>query len=441
MASSEPSLSPECLKAAKTADDHNSGTSSARNRPPLLETPRVRTIMKPVDYTNFGRRGDRWRNAGNRDRSGRSVTDAPWRSRPDGPAVRRRVPIKRDFPAPVAETRKKPSSPVHIAPVSSGLNVAVPVAQMSSRARADPQFSVDTHRSSKSVLTESKQVKPLTPKTSGLNSSEKPKFKGAMAGKELLSQLVVVNNALRACTLGSDVSKASQVGNLQVLNRERNATVSSSGVVEDVNDSDGNLKSPTNQNLKVECKDTSKNSMSSLKRSSCCFGKAQDRINILNSLNRKAPSNLSTGVVPDPGGCIFDASEKSSSLDGQNSGDYAGASVINQEVDVNGNGGIGRVIDGDGALGEEVQNEDFQSETHVDNKENCNQPSWSSDDNYEQIADVDEEEASFLRSLGWEEHAQVEAIKDEEIAAFKKQYESLQYEKKLRPLSELSFLS
>ncbi|KAJ6819632.1 uncharacterized protein M6B38_400495 [Iris pallida] len=489
MGRSEPSLAPEWLKISKAgpASNANSGFSS-RTRSSLLEEPRDRRPgrdgAKPLNYSNFGRRGDRRRNADvcdhnrvlsvdvscpgrHRDSAlgARTELDSPPSSRSARPGRRGELwsrsleddlddfvlpkmsLFKKEFPSLGAEVKQKPSSPAHVDPVSSGMSMAKTVAQAPLRARTAPQLSVDTHRTDELALRQSKQLIPLTPKTPGLNTSDKPKSKGARAGQELSSQLVIVNKALRSVIGRADVPKTSQVGNLQVLNRDRNGTISS-GVVKDFSDSDVSLKSPTNQNLKAECKDIVTNSMSSLKHTSTSFGEkrsllqAKGRNDFFNSIRNKASGNPSTGVIRDPGGCLIDASEKSLSLYEQNTENCAGASMISQEVDANANGDVEKVRNDDGTLGEEAKNtKGLQSESHVDDKENACQPSCFSVGSYDPVVDVDEEEAAFLRLLGWDEHAQVEAIKDEEIDAFKKQYESLQYEKKLRPLSKLSLHS
>ncbi|KAJ6813846.1 uncharacterized protein M6B38_267550 [Iris pallida] len=479
MGRSEPNLAPEWLAkygpaSNASSDAYGSGFSS-RNRLSLLEEPHNHRAdsgsVKPLNYSNFRRKGDRRRNADVSDchralsvdvgspaghhgsvLGARTELDSPWSSRSAGSGRRgelwgksleddlddfvlpKRSLFRREFPSLGAKEKHKLLSPVHIAPISSGLNMAKTVAQAPLLARNAPQLSVEAHRTDKLTLRQSKQLIPLTPKTCGLNSLEKPKSKGARAGQELSSQLVIVNNALRAVTARSDVPKASQVGNLQVLNRDRNSTISSS-VVKDVSDSDVCLKSPTNQYLKAECKDTGSNSMSSSKRTLNSL-QAKGRNAFFNSIRNKASVNPSTGIVPYPGGCLIDASEKSLSLDEKITEKCAGASMINQEGDANGSGGVEKVGNDDATSGEEAQNEKrLQSESNVDDKQNSSQQSCFPVGNYDPVVDVDGEEAAFLRLLGWDEHAEVEAIKDEEIAAFKKQYE-----KKLRLLSKLSLL-
>ncbi|KAJ0976033.1 hypothetical protein J5N97_017998 [Dioscorea zingiberensis] len=133
------------------------------------------------------------------------------------------------------------NTPVAPAPTglstTTGLNMAETLAQTPSRVRADPQSSADTQKIDELTRRQCFKLIPVTPtmpKSLVLNSSDKSKLKGAR-GVDLVAaskatpqpSYQLPNHTLRA-PARSDVPKASQAGNFQVLNRERNG-ISSAG--------------------------------------------------------------------------------------------------------------------------------------------------------------------------------------------------------------------
>lgn len=276
---------------------------------------------------------------------------------------------------------------------------------------------------------------------------DKPKARGASRTGDLggppkgsSSQMPVVNDALHTAAARSDGSKEKQLGNFQILTRERTGVIPPAS--KDAGSQDVSLKSSINPNPKAESKGSKTGLLASSKIGLGSF--PEKRSNFLaqkreffNSLRKKTTVNHSSSAAAaaaaQPSCC--DAMDKLLSTE-QNSehcadfpmfaqeenhrdGYCSDASVINQE-ETSGDAGVNCGDGADTSFAEKPFDERLQSQTLQDGEENT-QSSCYSDAYCHPTADLDERDKVFLRSLGWTEDATEEALTAEEIAAFVKQ--------------------
>eukprot|EP00262_Sarcandra_glabra_P015334 TRINITY_DN4705_c1_g1_i1.p1 TRINITY_DN4705_c1_g1~~TRINITY_DN4705_c1_g1_i1.p1 ORF type:complete len:527 (+),score=106.97 TRINITY_DN4705_c1_g1_i1:156-1583(+) len=329
------------------------------------------------------------------------------------------------------------SSSAMLLSTATGLNMAETLAQAPSRARSDPQLSVETQRLEELAIKQSRQLIPMTPKTSVLNSTEKPKPKTARTGELSAMTKVgqqcpssqVVNHPLRGPTSRSDTVKASQAGKLFVLKavRETNGVSTISPSAKDVlsptnsgrvvNNLLGVAPSPAftgsrgpiNPKLPADRKPAA-SSVTQMCLDKRPLSQAQNRSDFFNSLRKKTVSN-STATIP----------ELSTVVDKSGEQQIVGASVSHEkDVSPTSDSGLDCFTGNASSMAGNVE--------EPQRILNEGEKSSSSDE----VVDPDEEEAAFLRSLGWEENAaEDEALTEEEINAFYKEY------MKLRPSSKL----
>lgn len=328
-----------------------------------------------------------------------------------------------------------------IASTTTGLNMAETVAQTPSRVRTVPQLSIETQRLEELAIRQSRQLIPVTPsmpKASVLNSTEKPKSKTvrsnelstvAKVGQQPLSQLV--NQTVRGPSK-PDVSKASQPGKLTVLKatRERNdlsptakdglSPTNAGRVFSGVTSAAfTSSRSPTNANFATDRKiaTSSMTQSSSVDRRS--LSQAQDRIDFFNSLRKKTSANQAASVS-DSSSAVSSISDKSNEqvmmITESVSEGKDNAPAPDPALDWSPRNSSDVVSNGDGCEGSETFSGDGEKDLGSD-----------------AVRYPDEEEAAFLRSMGWEENAgeDVPPLTEEEINAF---YEFL----KLRPSCKLS---
>uniref|UniRef100_A0A5B7AA54 Mediator of RNA polymerase II transcription subunit 1 n=1 Tax=Davidia involucrata TaxID=16924 RepID=A0A5B7AA54_DAVIN len=320
----------------------------------------------------------------------------------------------------------------------TSLNMAETLAQGPSRAHTTPQPSAGTQRLEELAIKQSRQLIPVTPsmpKALVLNPSEKPKPKIGQQQQQISSPHLV-NHSPRGGPAKSDVSKTPSVGKLQVLKpaRERN------GVSPTVKDSlsptsgskiannplavspsvvgSASLRSPRNNpNL---ASSERKPALTILEKRPTF--QAQSRNDFFNLMRRKSMTNPSSAVPgsgPALSPSVLDKSDESEAgtapvtpqgrdapLSDTSVGDWSNE----KRSDMNGNGNTS----------------DRAVETPTYGKNHS-----SSD----AILYSEEEEAAFLRSLGWEENAgEDEGLTEEEISAFHKKVEEYI---KLRPSSRI----
>uniref|UniRef100_A0A1D1YIE1 Uncharacterized protein n=1 Tax=Anthurium amnicola TaxID=1678845 RepID=A0A1D1YIE1_9ARAE len=326
-----------------------------------------------------------------------------------------------------------PASPASTVSGTTGLNMAETLAQAPLRARAAPQLPVDTQKLEELAIKQSRQLIPMTPsmpKTSVLNSSEKLKPKGSRSGdfgtlpkvgQQPSPQLV--NHTLRGSGR-PDVSKPSQVGNFQVLNRERNGIsptardgASQTNAPRVLNPLGGvpaaasasSLKNPNNLKPKADNKASSLPVTTFMEKRPVT---QQNRSEFFNSLRKKTSVGNTTSIA-EPSSCQSSTLEKS---DSQTLGAPTSVDSETKGTSVS-----------DSGLDCSMRNEKDTGET-LDDCKDSEIPS-----NEEKSSCLDPaEEVRLLRLFGWKENAgeEEETLTAEEIDAFMEEYQ------KLRPTSK-----
>ncbi|GMI82889.1 hypothetical protein like AT1G36990 [Hibiscus trionum] len=330
------------------------------------------------------------------------------------------------------------STSVSVTPsVTSCLNMAVALAQAPSRACTAPQLSVNTQRREELAIKQSRQLIPVTPsmpKGSVLNSVDKSKAKPAsrisevnMAVKSGQQQPSIIHNGNQSPNSGhvkSDMLKTS--GKLLVLKPgwengvssptqkdisspttiANSRVITSQHVIAPV--SSAAARNSKNSKLSVgEHKAAPLNPITGFtveKRPS--LAQTQSRNDFFKLLKKKTSSNSSAGLSDSDPHISSSTTEKS-----QVTKEVVGASVT---AHANGNG---TAATSNGDVYQEPQR--FSNDDEKD---------FSSSG----MVYPDEEEAAFLRSLGWEENsAEDEGLTQEEINAFYQEY------MKLRPSMKL----
>ncbi|KAG9135416.1 hypothetical protein Leryth_007166 [Lithospermum erythrorhizon] len=306
-----------------------------------------------------------------------------------------------------------PGSPTMDSSISTGLSMAETVAHLPPRVKTTPQLSTESQRQELAIK-QSRQLIPVTPsapKALVPNPPEKPKAK---TGQPHLI------HSPRGGSAKPDLSKTSSIGKLQVLKpvRERNGdslppmdnlspkrdsrTVSSvpaathsvagsSSVRAQVNNS-GHPAAERNHLLPL------------LEKRAASQSQTQSRNDFFSLMRKKSISNSSPAPESGP---VISASDKK-----LGEGEDAALPVTDHSGKVGVLANIhsiksfeytnAKVSDGHSCNGGESLNSKKNGST-------CNSSFFS-----------EEEEASFLRSLGWEENTEEGGLTDEEINAFYK---------------------
>ncbi|KAK1440314.1 hypothetical protein QVD17_06139 [Tagetes erecta] len=325
----------------------------------------------------------------------------------------------------------RPASVPATTGMTGGRNMAETLAHGPPRTQTPPQLIVGTQRLEELAVKQSRQLIPVTPsmpKALALNSSDKQKLK---LGQSQFQSFHNINNlnTPKPVTVKPDVSKASGVGNFLVLkpSREKN------GKTPTANDS----LSPTGGGIKLPNSSfAAPSSVGSapLKNSGNCPTaanlekrpslQAQSRNNFFNLMRKKAmASSSSSSVAPDT---------NSSGEPNENHGESApvvgsGSTVVEQSSETQ----VDLACNGDtcGGIVRSFANGKSHSGPDV-------------------ILHSEEEEARFLRSLGWEETSEEEeGLTEEEISSFYQNLMTLKpaskilkgtLHKQLMPLGEIS---
>ncbi|KAI3805119.1 hypothetical protein L1987_27190 [Smallanthus sonchifolius] len=262
--------------------------------------------------------------------------------------------------APVMVGTNGPTSISATANVATGRNMAETLAQGYPRAQTAPQLSVRTQRLEELAVKQSRQLIPMTPsmpKAFALNSSDKPKIK--VGGQLQLQNSHIMSP--RLVSVNADVTKTSSpstVGKLHVLkpSRERNSTTP----IKETSSPTGGNKLP-NSPLAVPLDRKPSVSSTLEKRPS---SQAKSRNDFFNLMRKKSMANNSSSPV----------SPDTHSTESANDTPC--------ERGTQGYGGVRRF-----------------GENKV-------------------VLYSEEEEARFLRSLGWEETTEEEGLTEEEINSF-----------------------
>lgn len=334
----------------------------------------------------------------------------------------------------------------------TGLNMAETLAQGSPRARTPPQLSVATLRLEELAMKQSRQLIPMTPslqKPLVPSPSEKSKPKVGLQ-QHTFSSSHPVNYTSRGGSTKFDSTKVS-VGNLCVLNPSRELNGFSSTAKDSLSPTNGNrvVNSPPGvapsaavsaplRNLsntlsptRADCRLTAFRTTVEKKPSS----QAQSRNDFFKKLSRKNSSSNPTSAVPDtgPGVSVLENSDKFViETATPTSVKLQTKDVLSSDNSVAGLLSESRVEMGCNGYPRDV------SQKCLSNGEEHSSPHV--------ILYPDEEEAAFLRSLGWEENAgEDEGLTEEEISTFYMEYMKLQPASKLpqgmQPKSSLALNS
>ncbi|KAG4954662.1 hypothetical protein AAZX31_14G155200 [Glycine max] len=308
---------------------------------------------------------------------------------------------------------------------TAGLNMAEALAQTPSRARSAPQVLVKTQRLEELAIKQSRQLIPVTPSMpkASVHNSEKSKPKTAIRNADMNvvtksvpqqpPALHIANQSVRSVNSKVDAPKTSgKFTDLKSVVWENGTSPTSKDVSNPTNYSNskpGNqhavalgaasapLRNPNNLKSPTERKPTSMDlKLGSNLEKKHSISQVQSRNDFFNLIKKKTLMN-SSAVLPDSGPMVSSpAMEKSGEV---NRGVIVSPSASPQSH------GNGTELTSNGTHAHE--------EVHrlSDNEEKESNPSVT--------IYPDEEEAAFLRSLGWEENSdEDEGLTEEEINAF-----------------------
>ncbi|KAL3638150.1 hypothetical protein CASFOL_018020 [Castilleja foliolosa] len=290
----------------------------------------------------------------------------------------------------VQQAASSSSAPSRASGSTPSLNMAEAVAQGPNRGQAAPQLSDGTQRLEELVIKQSRQLIPVVPsmsKSLALNYSDKQKSKVGQPQHSISSSLPVTHSP-RGGPAKADISKASTVGKLHVLKpaREKNG---STPVVKDSLSPKSDIKAV---NSPLAANRASPNTT------------VPDRKPVLTVLEKRpTPQARSRND-------FFNLMRKKSMGAPSSSDDSATLSDKNAELEVvpaanNSQAVEAPILD----LDEKAESCNGDEKKYVNNgkRRPGSDPLIS-----------EEEEAAFLRSLGWEENDEEGGLTDEEISSF-----------------------
>ncbi|XP_061350498.1 uncharacterized protein LOC133295671 isoform X2 [Gastrolobium bilobum] len=311
-----------------------------------------------------------------------------------------------------------PTSGSVLSSTTAGLNMAEALAQTPSRARSTPLVSVKTQRLEELAIKQSRQLIPVTPsmpKALVNNSSEKSKPKTTVRNAEMNmaakivpqqpSALHIASHSVHSGNAKGDAPKTSgKFTDLKSVVWENGVTPASkdaSSPTHNSNSRPGNhhavalpaasttpLRNPNNLKSSTERKRTSLDlKLGSTVDKKHSISQVQSRNDFFNLIKKKTLTNSS--VLPDSSPVVLSPTmDKSGEVNREAVGTPASPQDLGNGADVTSNG-----------------NAHVEVHRLPDNEEKDTVP--------------DEEEAAFLRSLGWEEDSgEDEGLTEEEINAF-----------------------
>ncbi|KAL0412722.1 UNVERIFIED_CONTAM: hypothetical protein Sradi_1473900 [Sesamum radiatum] len=306
-----------------------------------------------------------------------------------------------------------PSSSTSVALGSTtSLNMAEAVAQGPTRAQTTPQLSIGTQRLEELAIKQSRQLIPVTPslpKPLASSSVDKQKTKVGQQQHVITSSLAA-NQSPRGGPVKSDVSKTSNLGKLHVLKpvREKNGTTPV--VKENLSPTSGSklVSSPLatpSLSGSAATRGPPNNPVADRKPVLTVLEKrptsqAQSRNDFFNSVRKKSMAN--SAFVADTAIANSSPVDTGTALSPSFSDKLAEIEIVvapNTSRDRDASSGSDTACNGDVC--------DAQNYVSNGKKNHISDPIFS-----------EEEEAAFLRSLGWEENADEGGLTDEEISAF-----------------------
>ncbi|KAA8545545.1 hypothetical protein F0562_020329 [Nyssa sinensis] len=306
--------------------------------------------------------------------------------------------------------------------MTASLNMAETLVQGPSRVHTTPKSSAGNQRLEELAIKQSRLI-PMTasmPKALVLNPSEKPKPKIGQQQQQQISSPHLNNHSPRGGLAKSDVSKTSSVGKLHVLKPARERNGFSPTVKDSLSPTSGSkiansppavtppgvgsvsLRSPSNNpNL---ASGERKPALTNLEKRPTF--QAQSRNDFFNLVRRKSMANPSAAVPgsgPAVSPSILDKSDESE----------AGTAPVTPE---------GRDTPlSDTSVGDwsNEKRSDMNGNDDAADRVEDTPTSGKNHSSSDAILYSEEEEAAFLRSLGWEENAgEDEGLTEEEISAF-----------------------
>ncbi|KAF5448582.1 hypothetical protein F2P56_029101 [Juglans regia] len=310
----------------------------------------------------------------------------------------------------------------------TGLNMAETLAQ--GTPRTPSHLSIGTQRLEEMAVKQSRQLIPMTPSTpKALVSSPSEKSKPNIGQQHTFSSHPV-NKTPRGGYAKSDVTKI-PVGNLRILNPSRESKGISSTPKDGLSPTVGSrvANSPFGLTPSAAASAPPRNLSNNLSlasaecRPTACrttvdkktLSQAQSRNDFFKNLSRKNSSANHSSVIPDPGPAISIPENSDKLVTEASTADPV--TLRSRDAPLS---------DTSKSWGQTTPNGCAcdVSQKCLGNAEEYSRPSM--------ILHPDEEEAAFLRSLGWEENAgEDEGLTEEEISAFYMEY------MKLRPSSKL----
>ncbi|KAJ1385020.1 hypothetical protein SESBI_42012 [Sesbania bispinosa] len=310
-----------------------------------------------------------------------------------------------------------PTSGTVLSSTSAGLNMAEALVQTPSRARSTPQVSVKTQRLEELAIKQSRQLIPVTPsmpKALVNNSSEKSKPKATVRNAEMNlasksvpqqpSTLHIANHSVRSVNVKGDAPKTSgKFTDLKSVVWENGVSPTAKDASSPTNYSNnrpGNhlavasaaasapLRNPNNLKSPTERKPASLDmKLGSTMDKKPSISQVQSRNDFFNLIKKKTLMNSS--VLPDSSPVVSSPTmDKSGEVNREAVGPPASPQDLGNGAEVTSNG-----------------NAHVEADRLPVNEEKDTLP--------------DEEEAAFLRSLGWEEDSgEDEGLTEEEINAF-----------------------
>ncbi|KAF5936868.1 hypothetical protein HYC85_024374 [Camellia sinensis] len=325
----------------------------------------------------------------------------------------------------------------------TGLNMAETLVQAPSRAHTiSPQLSAGTQRLEELALKQSRVLIPMTPsmpKPLVLNPSEKPKPKIGQQQQHQTSSSHLANHSPRSGPVKSDVSRTSSVGKLHVLKPARGRNSVSPTAKDTLSPTSGSSRvasSPVAVAPSVvgsaPLRGPSNNpSLASAERKSAPVilekrptPQAQSRNDFFNLMRKKSMTSPSSAA---PALSVLDKLEGTESdAVSPSSESFVGDLSTEKTNDVNSNGN--------------ASFERAQESIDDGHQENLNNGTDHSIPNA--ILYSEEEEAAFLRSLGWEEEngGEDEGLTEEEISSFCMEYIKLRPSSKIFQVMQPEFL-
>ncbi|PSS02850.1 ADP-ribosylation factor GTPase-activating protein effector protein like [Actinidia chinensis var. chinensis] len=337
----------------------------------------------------------------------------------------------------------------------SGMNMAETLVQGPPRAHTCPQLSAETQKMEELAIKQSRQLIPMTPsmpKALVLNPSEKPKLNlgHQLQHQHQISSSHPTNQSPRNGSVKSDLSRTSSVGKLHVLKpvRERNGLSptakdsSSPTSVSRVASSPVAVAPSVVGSAPLRVPSNNPNLASAERKPALLIlekkptPQSQSRNDFFNLVRKKSMTNSSSPLtspgltvsssVSDKSGEAENGSVPNMSQDGDSSllDSSFGDQTTEKRNDVKSNGI---------ASNKARESLNGEHQEHLNNRKdhsNCNA-----------ILCSEEEEAAFLRSLGWEEHALDDGgLTEEEINSWVDKYIKLRPCSKILQRLQLKFL-